>query len=87
MNDQVGMKIEVGAYEAMTKLPGAPAPGPAGKRFRITNRGKPVAELGPPGDLQRPNAEAALEAFQHYRTAHPMGHPVDIWELIEEGRE
>ncbi len=81
------MKIEVGAYEAKTKLPELLRQVQEGKRFTITNRGKPVAELGPPGDLQRPDAKAAIEAFQHYRTAHPMGHPIKIRELIEEGRE
>lgn len=81
------MKIEVGAYEAKTKLPELLRQVQQGMRFTITNRGKPVAELGPPGDLQQRDAKAAIAAFQHYRTAHPMGHPINIRELIEEGRE
>jgi prevent-host-death family protein len=81
------MKIEVGAYEAKTKLPELLRQVQQGKRFTITNRGKPVAELGPPSGLQRPNAKIAIEAFKAYRSAHPVGQRIDIRELIEEGRE
>jgi prevent-host-death family protein len=59
----------------------------AGKRFTITNRGKPVAELGPPSMQQRPDARAAINAFQAYRKANPLGRRVNIKALIKEGRE
>ena len=81
------MKIEVGAYEAKTKLPELLRQVQKGHRFTITNRGKPVAELGPPADLERPDAKAAIEAFKHYRAAHPVGRPINIRKLIEDGRE
>jgi prevent-host-death family protein len=81
------MKIEVGAYEAKTKLPELLRQVQKGMRFTITNRGKAVAELGPPSDLQRPDAKAAIEAFNAYRLAHPVGHTINIRELIEEGRQ
>jgi prevent-host-death family protein len=81
------MKIEIGAYEAKTKLPELLRQVQEGKRFTITNRGKPVAELGPPSGLQRPDAKAAIEAFKAYRTSHPVGRTVNISDLIEEGRE
>jgi prevent-host-death family protein len=81
------MKIEVGAYEAKTKLPELLRQVQQGKRFTITNRGKPVAELGPPAGLQRPDAKAAIEAFTAYRNAHPVGRKIDIRALIEEGRK
>jgi len=81
------MKIEIGAYEAKTKLPELLRQVQAGKRFTITNRGKAVAELGPPEAMSRTNAKAAIEAFQAFRKAHPVGHKVDIKALIEEGRE
>jgi prevent-host-death family protein len=81
------MKIEVGAYEAKTKLPELLRQVQKGMRFTITNRGKPVAELGPPSGLQRPDAKAAIEAFKAYRTGHPIGRIINIRDLIEEGRE
>ena len=81
------MKTEIGAYEAKTKLPELLRKVKDGKRFVITNRGKPVAELGPPTARERPDAKAAIEAFQAFRSAHPVGKKIDIRSLIEEGRE
>jgi antitoxin (DNA-binding transcriptional repressor) of toxin-antitoxin stability system len=81
------MEIKVGAYEAKAKLPELLRQVRAGKRFTITNRRHPVAEPGPPSSLQRPDAKAAIEAFKAYRIAHPVGHPINIRGLIEEGRE
>ena len=81
------MKTEIGAYEAKTKLPALLREVQAGKRFTITNRGKAVAELGPPASQYRADAKAAIEAFQAFRKTNPMRHKVNIKELIEEGRE
>jgi prevent-host-death family protein len=81
------MKIEIGAYEAKTKLPELLREVQAGKRFTITNRGKPVAELGPPSVQPRADARAAIDAFQAYRKANPLRGKVNIKALIEEGRE
>ena len=81
------MKTEIGAFEAKTKLPELLRQVQAGKRFTITNRGKPVAELGPPAPTHKPDAKAAIDAFQAFRKANPVGHKVNIRELIEEGRE
>ena len=75
------MKSEIGAYEAKTKLPELLRQVQAGKRFTITNRGKPVAELGPPAQLQQ-DAKAAIEAFQAFRKANPVRRQVNIKELI-----
>ena len=81
------MKTEVGAYEAKRKLPELLREVRHGKRFVITNRGKPVAELGPPGVGRRRDARAAIEAFMVFRKAHPVGGKIDIRALIEAGRE
>jgi prevent-host-death family protein len=80
------MKTEIGAYEAKTKLPELLRQVQAGKRFTITNRGKPVAELGPPAQQQQ-DAKAAIEAFQAFRKANPVRRQVDAKELIDEGHE
>jgi prevent-host-death family protein len=81
------MKNEIGAYEAKTKLPELLRQVQAGKRFTITNRGKPVAELGPPSTREKPDAKTAIDAFQAFRKANPVRQRVNIKELIEEGRE
>ena len=81
------MKKEIGAYEAKTKLPQLLRQVQTGKRFTITNRGKAVAELGPPSTPRGANAKAAIEAFQGFRKANPVGKKVDIRKLMEEGRE
>jgi prevent-host-death family protein len=81
------MKTEIGAYEAKTKLPELLRQVQAGKHFIITHRGKAVAELGPPATSQRADARAAIDAFQTYRKANPLGRKVNIKALIEEGRE
>ncbi len=81
------MKIEIGAYEAKARLPELLRQVQAGKRYTITNRGKPVAELGPPASEHRPDAKAAIEAFQAFRKANPVGKKVNIKALIEQGRE
>ncbi len=80
-------KIEIGAYEAKTKLPELLREVQAGKRFTITNRGKAVAELGPPSTPPLASAKSAIEAFQAFRKLHPMKAKVDIKALKEEGRE
>jgi prevent-host-death family protein len=81
------MKIEIGAYEAKTKLPELLRQVQAGKRFTITNRGKAVAELGPPASERLHDAKAAIESFQAFRKTNPVGKKVNIKKLMEEGRE
>jgi antitoxin (DNA-binding transcriptional repressor) of toxin-antitoxin stability system len=81
------MKTAVGIYEAKTRLAALLRQVAAGKRFTITNRGKAVAELGPPVPLQKPAAKRAIEAFQDFRKANPVRQKVNIKALIEVGRE
>jgi len=79
--------MAVGIYEAKTRLAALLREVAAGKRFTITNRGKAVAELGPPTSLRKPDAKAAIDAFQAFRKVNPVRRKVNIRELIEEGRE
>jgi prevent-host-death family protein len=81
------MKTEIAAHEAQTKLRELLREVQRGKRFVITHRGKAVAELGPPTDRDQPDAKAAIEAFQAFRKAHPIGKKIDIRSLFEEDRE
>ncbi len=81
------MKREIGAFEAKTKLPQLLREAQAGRRFTITHRGRPVAELGPPPESAKPDARAAIAAFQAFRKSHPVGRRVDVRALIESGRQ
>ncbi len=80
------MKLQIGAYEAKTKLPELLRQVAAGQRFTITHRGRAVAELGPVRDA-RPDAAAAVARFLEFKAANPRTERPDIRALIEEGRE
>ena len=69
------MKIEIGSYEAKTKLPELLRQVKTGKSFTITNRGEAIADLVP-------SAGAKLKAFMR---ADPV-RGVNIKSLIEAGR-
>ncbi len=80
------MNIEVGSYEAKTKLPELLRGIQAGNRYTITLRGQAVADLLPAQGSDRADAVAAAEEmllFMHSRK--PMG-TVNLKGLIEEGR-
>ncbi len=81
------MKIEIGAYEAKTKLPELLRQVQSGKRFTITNRGKAVADLIPSESAPGKHAAAAIDRFLAFKKGHPVRGKVDIKALIEEGRE
>jgi prevent-host-death family protein len=81
------MKIEIGAYEAKTKLPELLRQVQAGKRFTITNRGKAVADLVPSEGSSVKNATAAIDRFLAFKKANPVRGKADIKALIEAGRE
>jgi prevent-host-death family protein len=81
------VKTAVGIYEAKTRLAALLREVAAGKRFTITNRGKAVAELGPPTPLKKPDAKAAIDAFQAFRKANPVRRKVDVRKLVDEGSE
>lgn len=84
------MKIEIGAYEAKTKLPELLREVQAGKRFTITNRGKAVAELVPVSEEKPMDVSKAIADFLAYKTANPIRHTftaAEIKAMISEGRE
>lgn len=81
------MKIEIGAFEAKTKLPELLRQVQAGQRFTITNRGKPVADLVPTETAARHDPAAAIDKFLAFKKANPVKSQIDIRALIEEGRE
>ena len=80
------MKIEIGAYEAKTRLPELLLQVKAGKRFTITNRGEAVADLVPSESVTPKNKPAAVEKFMAFMRENPMRGAVSVRDLIDEGR-
>lgn len=78
--------IEVDAYEGKTRLPAMLREVRAGRRFTITQRGEPVAELVPCGTAQRRARPAAVREMQAFMRQSPIA-GVDIKALVEEGRD
>ena len=81
------MKIEIGAYEAKTKLPELLRQVQAGKRFTITNRGKAIADLVPSEGRTAKNPAAAIDQFLAFQKSNPVRAKIDIGAAIDEGRE
>jgi prevent-host-death family protein len=81
------MKIEIGAYEAKTKLPELLRQVQSGKRFTITNRGKAVADLIPSEASPVKNAAAAIDRFLSFKTGNPIRAKINIKAVIREGRD
>lgn len=78
---------EVGAYEAKTRLPAMLREVRAGRRFVITQRGQPVAELVPCGTDRRRSHPVAARQMQAFMRHQPPVADVDINALIAEGRD
>ena len=79
------MKIEIGSYEAKTKLPELLREVKAGKSFTITNRGKAVADLVPSLGVMTKDKVAAAEKLKAFMLANPV-RSVNIKDIIEKGR-
>ena len=78
---------EIGAYDAKTRLPELLREVAAGKRFIITLRGKPVAQIVPPTSDDPSGLADAMRRFDGMRTDHQVTQGLDIRSLREEGRE
>ena len=79
------MKIEIGSYEAKTKLPELLRQVKTGKSFTITNRGEAIADLLPSLRAKPKDKVAAAEKIKAFMLADPVP-GINIKELIEEGR-
>jgi len=80
------MNIEIGSYEAKTKLPELLRGIQAGKRYTITLRGEPVADLVPAEGGKDGDAVAAVEQMRQLMISAQPIKGVDIKALIDEGR-
>lgn len=79
------MKIEIGSYEAKTKLPDLLRQVNAGKSFTITNRGSAVADLVPSKKIRSRDRAASIERLKALMRDDPV-RGVNIKALIEDGR-
>lgn len=80
------MKIEIGSYEAKTRLPELLRGILMGKRYTITLRGEPVADLVPAQGARSTDAIAAVEQMRELMRSFEPVKDVDIKALIAEGR-
>ena len=80
------MNIEVGSYEAKTKLPELLHGVQAGKRYTITLRGEAVAEIVPAQRNKLADAVAAVDEMRSFMQACKPMADVDLKALINEGR-
>ncbi len=80
------MNIEIGSYEAKTKLPELLRGIQAGNRYTITLRGEAVAHLVPAKGSQNWDAAAAVDDMLSFMQAHKSGSGIDLKVLIDEGR-
>lgn len=80
------MNLEIGSYEAKTKLPELLRGVQAGKRYTITLRGEPIADLVPAEGNKHADVVAAVEAMRQFMRTAPPVKGIDLKALINEGR-
>ncbi len=80
------MNIEIGSYEAKTKLPELLRGIQAGNRYTITLRGVPVADLMPAAGSKDSDAAAAVDQMRQLMLGAKPVKGVDVKALINEGR-
>lgn len=80
------MNIEVGSYEAKTKLPELLRGVQGGMRYTITLRGEAVADLVPAQGKKLSDAVTAVDEMRSFMQARKPVIGVDLKSLINEGR-
>jgi len=80
------MNIEVGSYEAKTRLPQLLRGIRAGNRYTITLRGEAVADLVPAEKNKHSDAVLAVNAMLAFMQTRKPVSGVNIKALIDEGR-
>lgn len=80
------MNIEVGSYEAKTKLPELLRGVQGGNRYTITLRGEAVADLVPAQGNKLSDAAASADEMRSFMRARKLVANVDLRALINEGR-
>ncbi len=80
------MNIEVGSYEAKTKLPELLRGVQAGNRYTITLRGEAVADLVPVESSKHSDTVAAVDEMLAFMQASKRVGSINLKALINEGR-
>ena len=80
------MNIEVGSYEAKTKLPELLRGVQGGNRYTITLRGEAVADLVPAQGNKLSDAATAVEEMRSFMQSRKPVSGIDLKALINEGR-
>jgi antitoxin (DNA-binding transcriptional repressor) of toxin-antitoxin stability system len=80
------MNIEVGSYEAKTRLPELLRGILAGNRYTITLRGQAVADLVPAQESKRQDAVVAVDEMLAFMQTRKPVSGINIKALIDEGR-
>ena len=80
------MNLEIGSYEAKTKLPELLRGILAGNRYTITMRGEPVADLVPARGNKWGDAVAAFGQMRNLMLSAAPVKGVNVKALINEGR-
>ena len=81
------MNIEIGSYEAKTKLPELLRGVQAGNRYIITSRGKAVADLGPVERVGKVDYTDAVEQMKLIMLSANNDSRINIKDLMTEGRD
>ena len=80
------MNIEVGSYEAKTKLLELLRGVQSGNRYTITLRGEAVADLVPAQGNKLSDPAAAVEEMRSFMQSRKPVSGIDLKALINEGR-
>lgn len=84
--EEMTMSIEIGSYEAKTRLPELLRGIREGSRYTITLRGQPIAELVPVATDAQVIASDAADEMRAFMLAREGRDDIDLKALIEEGR-
>jgi prevent-host-death family protein len=78
--------MQVGAYEAKTKLSALLDRVEAGEQISITRYGRVVAVLGPPAGAPDRTADDAVAGILELRRGRRLGDDLTVRDLIDAGR-
>ncbi len=81
------LPIEIGIFDAKTRLSELLRRTQSGESFRITQRGLPVAELVPIGLSKRMSAQGAAAQLREFMKKQPKITDLKIKALVEEGQK
>ncbi len=77
--------IEIGSYDAKTRLSELLEKVREGESFTITRHGQPIVELRPVGQRSATERKALIERMKRFQQSHSL-EGASVRDLIEEGR-